>query len=617
MSFFSNPDGSQQRQLGDVMIELEMITPEQLDVALEMQRRSGDALGQILVELGFASGAAVAHALAIQAGRSLRTEYGFALGVPASSAGRPAPGDPRGHDASTAEDAMTLPKLRLVNSAFSSEGRREEKAEARPDRVETPAETAPLASAGWDDALLAENEQLRTALHEVQAAKDSELLAISEERDRLEASVLATQEALSDAREQLALVTETAAEVGRLQDLLEEARTASANELTRVSEERNRLASGLAELEAALGSALSRLTTADAAAARAGELEAALEDARAQLARQAEQELRELGEVEEQRSSAVAEAERLSAALGAIEAEAAAIAEAYGNSAAELAEAQQARAELEERLAVGAARAEESARDLDRLTVEHERLAASLGQTQDELRAKDELLGAAREAAAGRDALAAEVDRLEARLAELAGEHAAARSAAEAEHARLASELAAIGLAEQGARERLAAAELEAAARAEAATELEAERDTLARKLDDAELALAVASLHIEARNRAEAEVGRLRRAVESWQAWAQAAPAGGSEPIGEQAKPQDSGEVDHPSLAPEAREHMLLVPTGNGYELVRRDGPSPDAGETVEVPTSDDGETRRFVVARVGRSALPDRGVCVYLIPE
>ena len=53
----------------------------QLATVLEVQQQSKRPLGQIIVELGFASGAAVAHALAMQSGGALKTEYGFALGA--------------------------------------------------------------------------------------------------------------------------------------------------------------------------------------------------------------------------------------------------------------------------------------------------------------------------------------------------------------------------------------------------------------------------------------------------------------------------------------------------------------------------------------------------------
>ena len=95
-----------QRQLGQLMTELGLISEEQLATVLEVQQRSKRPIGQIIVELGFASGAAVAHALAMQSGGALRTEYGFALGVP------PVDGNP-----DSEETSGGLPKLRLAATA--------------------------------------------------------------------------------------------------------------------------------------------------------------------------------------------------------------------------------------------------------------------------------------------------------------------------------------------------------------------------------------------------------------------------------------------------------------------------------------------------------------------
>src|SRR3954447_22028690 len=97
-----SPERSRQTQLGELMTELGMITHEQLAVALEAQRESGRALGQLIVELGFSSGAAVAHALAVQNGGALRTEYGYALGLPSGVTRTGTAGDehPRERDGS-------------------------------------------------------------------------------------------------------------------------------------------------------------------------------------------------------------------------------------------------------------------------------------------------------------------------------------------------------------------------------------------------------------------------------------------------------------------------------------------------------------------------------------
>ena len=108
MSASSERERMPQRQLGELMTELGLISEEQLATVLEVQQQSKRPLGQIIVELGFASGAAVAHALAMQSGGALRTEYGFALGVP-----------PKDEEAEPDETSGGLPKLRLAATAVA------------------------------------------------------------------------------------------------------------------------------------------------------------------------------------------------------------------------------------------------------------------------------------------------------------------------------------------------------------------------------------------------------------------------------------------------------------------------------------------------------------------
>src|ERR1043165_2690649 len=103
MSASSERRKIRQRQLGDLMTEPGLISEEQLATVLEGQQQSKRPLGQIIVELGFASGAAVAHALAMQSGGSLKPEFGFALGVQAGEG-----------DAEPDESPSDIPKLRLA-----------------------------------------------------------------------------------------------------------------------------------------------------------------------------------------------------------------------------------------------------------------------------------------------------------------------------------------------------------------------------------------------------------------------------------------------------------------------------------------------------------------------
>jgi hypothetical protein len=68
------------RPLGEVLVERGIVTPEQLTIALEQQRTTGQQLGEIIVGFGFAPGPIVAQALATQHGGLIKTEYGFAMG---------------------------------------------------------------------------------------------------------------------------------------------------------------------------------------------------------------------------------------------------------------------------------------------------------------------------------------------------------------------------------------------------------------------------------------------------------------------------------------------------------------------------------------------------------
>ena len=108
MSASSERESAPQRQLGELMTEFGLISEDQLATVLEVQQQSKRPLGQIIVELGFASGAAVAHALAMQSGGALRTEYGFALGAV-----------PDEEQTEAAEPSTGIPKLRLAASAVT------------------------------------------------------------------------------------------------------------------------------------------------------------------------------------------------------------------------------------------------------------------------------------------------------------------------------------------------------------------------------------------------------------------------------------------------------------------------------------------------------------------
>src|SRR5207245_2880343 len=216
MSASSDRERIPQRQLGELMTELGLISEEQLATVLEVQQRSKRPLGQIVVELGFASGAAVAHALAMQSGGALRTEYGFALGVSADQAEREA-----------RQTRVGLPKLRLAATAVppipietedeiepDDEVAAEETVEADPEHPEV-AEATGLAH------LPEEVERLEQALADVRVAHEQELVALRETHDH------------------------AASELERLQAALSEAQTAHRQEVTRLHDEHQRAPSAL------------------------------------------------------------------------------------------------------------------------------------------------------------------------------------------------------------------------------------------------------------------------------------------------------------------------------------------------------------------------------------
>ena len=69
------------RPLGELLLEKNLLTADELELALTEQADSGRLLGAILVERGYVSGPALAVALAEQYGVELDTERGFGTGL--------------------------------------------------------------------------------------------------------------------------------------------------------------------------------------------------------------------------------------------------------------------------------------------------------------------------------------------------------------------------------------------------------------------------------------------------------------------------------------------------------------------------------------------------------
>jgi hypothetical protein len=87
------------------------------------------------------------------------------------------------------------------------------------------------------------------------------------------------------------------------------------------------------------------------------------------------------------------------------------------------------------------------------------------------------------------------------------------------------------------------------------------------------------------------------------------APPLSPSEPSTEE--PGTDG-VEEPEQSNPESEHLLFVPTYQGYLLVERSGAAPALGEVVELPET---PGARLMVAKLASSPLPhDRRTCVYL---
>jgi hypothetical protein len=62
------------RQLGELLVDEHLLTPAELELALEEQKRTGRLLGQIVVDRGFVSSFSVARVLSAQHGLELRAQ---------------------------------------------------------------------------------------------------------------------------------------------------------------------------------------------------------------------------------------------------------------------------------------------------------------------------------------------------------------------------------------------------------------------------------------------------------------------------------------------------------------------------------------------------------------
>ncbi len=67
--------------MGQLLVDEGLLTPEQLEEALDNQATTGRRLGEIAVEFGFVSHMALSRVLSAQYGVELKSETGFGTGL--------------------------------------------------------------------------------------------------------------------------------------------------------------------------------------------------------------------------------------------------------------------------------------------------------------------------------------------------------------------------------------------------------------------------------------------------------------------------------------------------------------------------------------------------------
>jgi hypothetical protein len=227
--------------LGELLLSRGLITAEQLEEALADQRDSGRPLGEIFVRLGFATGPMIGQALATQQGRMLKSEYGFATGFDATSAGTDE--DQREPPPVTIRSAER-PKLVPTDGVpLAQAGGLRLASTPQPAVVQAPAVAAAPIGAPDDgqavnaDPLGQELVEAKAAVEASQRAQDAATAELRESVARLEADV----DQASRERDEAGVQLQAAAE----------AHAALAGQLEHVS---NQLIAAIAERDAALAS---------------------------------------------------------------------------------------------------------------------------------------------------------------------------------------------------------------------------------------------------------------------------------------------------------------------------------------------------------------------------
>jgi hypothetical protein len=199
-------------RLGSLLLSAGLVTQEQLDLALDLQRATGKPLGHVLVEEGFVRAHSIAMALADQHRGPLKTEFGFAMGRSTNQrtsdlAARALTNPPTGlrlappgdtSDPPTLCIAPSLPSLDASGAAEETQAAiREELTTALAAEVDLRAQLAAERATREHDAKAVERLTAELGAERATAAADAETLheTIAAARDQL-AAALADAETL-------------------------------------------------------------------------------------------------------------------------------------------------------------------------------------------------------------------------------------------------------------------------------------------------------------------------------------------------------------------------------------------------------------------------------------
>jgi hypothetical protein len=205
-------------RLGALLLRKGLVSPVELEDALEAQRTKGGLLGEILVRSGLASRPAIEDALAEQVGRRVEFEAGFGTGLRSQIASRrPRRGSPvaRTHTPAPLKAVAVAPAPHPVLEAVPDQPEQEEPEElavvhALPiERDDEPNPAAELAAQAehWER-IADELREERDSVRHVLAARDRALAEAYAQIEEAAERLVASERARTDAEDTTAELEE-------------------------------------------------------------------------------------------------------------------------------------------------------------------------------------------------------------------------------------------------------------------------------------------------------------------------------------------------------------------------------------------------------------------------